>query len=80
MNGPQRLKWIVYALLFLDFVLYLYRDAESARYVLGVAPGFLDYGAAYVTSINLAAWFTLILLFELETYVRVGRSWTGAQR
>ena len=62
MSGSQRLKWIVYALLFLDFILYLYEDAEAAQYVLGDAPGLLDYGAAYVTSIDLAAWFTLILM------------------
>jgi len=26
-----RLKWSIYALLFLDFLLYLVQDAESAR-------------------------------------------------
>jgi len=76
----QFVKWTVYALLFLDFILYLWQDAESAHYTLGAAPLLLDYARAYVTSIDLAAWFMLILLLELETYVLVGRAWTGATR
>jgi hypothetical protein len=66
----QRLKWTVYALLFLDFVLYFIQDVESAAYTLGSDPSFLDRARAYVTSIDLAAWFILIVFFELETYVR----------
>ncbi len=76
----QRFKWTVYALLFIDFILYLYQDFESARYTLDERSGLLEVLAAYVTSIDLIAWFILILLFELETYVLVGRGWTGATR
>ena len=74
----QRFKWAVYALLFIDFLLYLYQDFESARYTLDEGSSLLEVLAAYVTSIDLVAWFALILLFELETYVLVGRGWTGA--
>ena len=76
----QRFKWAVYALLFIDFLLYLYQDIESARYTLDVRSSLLEVLAAYVTSIDLVAWFSLILLFELETYVLVGRGWTGATK
>jgi hypothetical protein len=76
----QRFKWTVYALLFLDFVLYLAQDVESARYTLDADSGLLEILAAYVTSIDLVAWFTLILLFELETYVLVDRDWAGATK
>ncbi len=76
----QRFKWAVYALLFFDFILYFIQDAESARYTLDDRSTFLEYASAYVTSIDLIAWFTLILLFELETYVLVGRAWTGARK
>jgi len=76
----QRLKWAVYALLFLDFILYLVQDIESASYTLDARSDLLEVLAAYVTSIDLIAWFALILLFELETYVLAGRSWTGANK
>jgi len=74
----QRVKWLVYALLFMNFVLYVVQDAESAAYVLPAHPSFREWARAYVTSIDLAAWIVLILLFELETYVLSDRVWKGA--
>jgi len=76
----QRFKWTVYALLFFDFILYFVQDAKSAHFTLDERSTVLEYASAYVTSIDLVAWFTLILLFELETYVLVGRTWTGAAK
>jgi len=73
----QRFKWTVYALLFVDFVLYLVQDIGYAHYTLDAESDLLEILAAYVTSIDLVAWFALILLFELETYVLVDRDWTG---
>lgn len=64
----QRLKWTVYALLVLDFILYLIQDAESAAHILGPDAPFLEWARAYVTSIDVGAWLALILLFEVETY------------
>lgn len=69
----QRFKWTVYALLFFDFILYFIQDAQAARYTLDEGSSILEYASAYVTSIDLIAWFTMILLFELETFVQVGR-------
>jgi hypothetical protein len=74
----QRVKWLVYALLFMNFVLYVVQDAESAASVLPAHPSFREWARAYVTSIDLAAWIVLILLFELETYVLSDRVWKGA--
>jgi hypothetical protein len=76
----QRLKWAVYGLLFLDFLLYLQQDIASARHTLHAGSGLLDICAAYVTSIDLVAWFTLILLFELETSGGNGRLGAGPAR
>ena len=76
----QRLKWAVYAILFADFLVYLYQDVTNAQYTLDADSNLREVLAAYVTSIDLVAWFALILLFELETGVRVGREWTGAAR
>jgi hypothetical protein len=73
----QRFKWTVYALLFVDFILYLVQDIGYAHYTLDANSDLLEFLAAYVTSIDLIAWFALILLFELETYVLEDRDWTG---
>jgi hypothetical protein len=80
--SPSRrwFKWTVYALLIVDFVIYLVQDIQSAPYTLDANSGVLEILAAYVTSIDLVAWFTLILLFELETGVIAGRAWTGPAR
>jgi len=75
-----RLKWSLYALLFLDFLLYLLQDAESAMYTLSAHPTLLEWARAYATSIDLAAWFVLILFFELETGLFRDRMRTGAWR
>lgn len=76
----QRFKWAVYAVLLLDFFIYLWQDIESAHYTLDARSGLLEYASAYVTSIDLAAWFALILLFELETYVLADRTWKGGMK
>ncbi len=76
----QRFKWAVYAVLLLDFFIYLAQDVESAHYVLDARSSLLEFAGAYVTSIDLAAWFALILLFELETYVLAGRAWQGGMK
>ncbi len=73
----QRFKWTVYSLLFVDFLIYLQQDIEAARYTLDAGSSLMEVLAAYVTSIDLVAWFMLILLFELETWVLAGRPWTG---
>jgi hypothetical protein len=76
----QRFKWTVYSLLVADFFLYLGQDIDSARHTLDAGSDLLEVLAAYATSIDLVAWFTLILLFELETYVLLDREWTGATK
>jgi hypothetical protein len=76
----QRLKWLVYAALVANFCIYLYQDIEYAPYVLDADSSLREVFAAYVTSIDLVAWFTLILLFEVETTVRAGRPWQGAAK
>lgn len=73
----QRLKWAVYAVLFADFLVFLYQDVAYAQYTLDAGSDLREVLAAYVTSIDLVAWFTLILLFELETGVFAGRGWAG---
>lgn len=76
----QRLKWAVYVVLIADFLLYVYQDVTNARFTLDADSDLREVLAAYVTSIDLVAWFTLILLFELETGVMGGREWAGPVR
>jgi hypothetical protein len=77
---PQHVKWIVYGLLLFDFVLYFIEDVESARFTINERSSWLDYTSAYVTSIDLAAWFTLILLFEIETRRPLGQEGSRAAK
>jgi len=76
----QRFKWTVYAILLVNFAIYLYQDATYAHYSLDAGSDSREWLAAYVTSIDLAAWFLLILLFEIETAARAGRPWEGAAK
>ena len=76
----RRAKWAVYFLLFVNFLFYLHEDATYAQYVLDAGSSPREVLAAYVTSIDLVAWFTLIILFELESCARGGRPWEGAAR
>ena len=69
----RRLKWVVYALLVVDFFFFLYQDIESAPHTLSADPSLLQWMRAYVTSIDLLAWFVLIACFELETGPLAGR-------
>lgn len=75
-----KLKWAVYTVLLVNFAAYLYQDVAYAHYTLDAGSDLREWLAAYVTSIDLAAWFALILLFELETTVRAGRPWDGAAK
>jgi hypothetical protein len=76
----RRFKWTVYTLLLINFVIYFYQDLESADYTLGEHPSFLHWARAYLTTIDLVAWFLLILFFELETGVMAGRLQTKGRR
>jgi hypothetical protein len=81
MTAPRAwFKWTVYAILVVDFFIYLAQDIQSAPYTLDPGSGPLEVLAAYVTTIDLVAWFTLIVLFEVETGAMAGRTWTGASR
>jgi hypothetical protein len=76
----QRIKWAVYTLLLINFVIYIVQDAQSAPFTVPEQAALLDWARAYVTSVDLAAWFILIASFELETYVLSDRVWTRAVR
>ena len=65
----QIVKWTVYALLLVNFWFYILEDWGRAIYTIGPNAGFLDWTSEFATSIDELAWFILLFMFELETYV-----------
>jgi hypothetical protein len=68
-NPRQVVKWTVYTLLLLNWVLYISEDWQTALHTLGKNSSFLDWTSTFGTSLDLAAWFGLLFLWELETYI-----------
>ena len=73
----QAIKWVVYTLLIINFVYYIFEDWNRASYILTDSSTLLDWTAEFATSIDEAAWFFLLFMFELETYVLEDRTWKG---
>jgi len=65
----QAVKWTVYTLLIINFVFYIFEDWNSAVHTLHAGSTFLDWTSEFATSIDESAWFILLFMFELETYV-----------
>jgi hypothetical protein len=64
----QAIKYTVYLSLLLNFFLYLEDDYLGMLSTLPADAPLMDYLTRFSTSIDMAAWLGLILLFELETY------------
>jgi hypothetical protein len=73
----QAFKWVVYTLLIINWVHYLRQDWTRASHTLTAASSLLDWTSAFATSIDVTAWFVLLAMFELETYVLDDEAWTG---
>jgi hypothetical protein len=67
-NLQQLIKWTVYVLLLINWVLYFQEDWQNAQYTLRSGGSLLDWTTAFGTSLDEAAWFGLLFLWELETY------------
>ena len=82
-EGPAYL-WIkaaLYALLLANFGFYLFEDWSRTSFSLTDAASFYDWVREFNTSLDELAWFTLLLIFELETYVLDESGWsTGLAR
>ena len=77
-EGPAYL-WIkaaLYALLLANFGYYLFEDWSRTSFSLTGAASFYDWVREFNTSLDEVAWFTLLLLFELETYVLDESGWS----
>jgi len=73
----QAVKWTVYTLLIINFVFYIFEDWDRAIHTLHAGSTFLDWTSEFANSIDESAWFLLLFMFELETYVVADEDWTG---
>jgi hypothetical protein len=73
----QAIKWAVYLLLLVNFGYYIYEDWTRALHTLTAESTLADWAAEFATSIDEAAWFALLFMFELETYVLEDEAWKG---
>lgn len=78
---PQRIqqvvKWVVYALLLINWGFYIVEDWNNAILALDAESTLLDWTSEFATSIDESAWFVLLFMFELETYILEDEKWTG---
>ena len=77
-EGPAYL-WIkaaLYALLLANFGFYLVEDWSRTSFTLTDAASFYDWVRKFNTSLDEVAWFSVLILFELETYVLDESGWS----
>ena len=68
-DKSQLLKWTVYSLLLLNMVYYAGEEAYIASHTLPADAPWWDWAEAFATTIDELAWFGLLFMFELETYI-----------
>lgn len=71
----QALKWTVYTLLLLNGSFYLVEEFQMAAHTLKHGASLLEWTEAFATTIDNLAWYGLLLMFELETYVLEDDAW-----
>ena len=69
LDKSQLLKWTIYSLLLLNWAYYAVEEAYIASHVLRQGGTLLQWAEEFATTIDEAAWFALLFMFELETYI-----------
>ena len=64
----QTLKYLIFAVLLLNFVQYFLEEAQQASLMLTAESPLLAWTCVFVTTIDELGWIGLLLAFELETY------------
>ena len=75
LDKAQILKWTVYSLLLLNWGYYAWDEWVIASHTLRQGGGLLDWTREFATTIDEAAWFGLLFMFELETYMLSNEAW-----
>lgn len=73
----QIVKWIVYSLLLINWGFYIYEDWDRAVHTLNSGSTIFEWAREFATSIDESAWFILLFMLELETYILEDQDWTG---
>lgn len=76
MDLRQLIKFAVYSLLLINFVQYIGNDLTIARHTSHAGWGVTDWTRAFATSLDESAWFVLLLILELETYLLSDEAFT----
>jgi len=71
----QAVKWTVYTLLIINWAFYIHEDWDRAVHTLNAGSTLFDWAREFATSIDESAWFILLFMFELETYVLEDKDW-----
>lgn len=72
----QAIKLAVYLLLLVNFAVYVANDWTVATHTARPDWTLLQWAGAFATTLDELAWFTLLLLFELETYLLADEAFT----
>jgi hypothetical protein len=72
----QIVKIVVYTLLLVNFVHYIINDINVARHTVHAGWKWHDWTAAFATTLDETAWFVLLFLLELETYLLSDEAFT----
>ncbi|MDJ0794239.1 MAG: hypothetical protein QNI98_08330 [Woeseiaceae bacterium] len=73
----QFVKWVVYTLLIINWLFYIAEDSNRAMHTLEPGDSIVKWLREFSTSIDTSAWFILLFMYELETYILEDKSWTG---
>lgn len=69
LDKGQLIKWVVYSLLLLNWGFYAVEEFINASHTLRHGGTFLEWTEAFATTIDEFAWFGLLFMLELETYM-----------
>jgi hypothetical protein len=69
LDKGQLIKWTVYSLLIVNWGYYFFEELYISSHVLRQGGTFLEWTEEFATTIDNFAWFGLLFMFELETYV-----------
>ena len=64
----QTIKWLVYALLLINFGMYIIEDIGKFQRALSQGQSLLAATTRLATSLDLVGWFALLAIFEIESY------------
>jgi hypothetical protein len=78
-NPRQLIKIVVYSLLLVNFFYYVGDDLEIARHTWHRDWGLKDWSSAFATTLDESAWFLLLFLLELETYLLSDEAFTRSR-